>query len=215
MGYDGPPSCDEFFLLASFSRSRFRLSEENVGVYLQSILGGNPSSFAVSTLVDRVFRFSVSRKAIGLEILRLGLFACLVFKVAFFFCNDHGFSEAASFSKSDSGPSFDWVEVRSKKSPSKPSFAHIVKRSTPPLSGANATPLGSSSGNWHDPLHGPRDFSKMANARGTIFPKKASSRGPVFSRFSSPQDSAGLSQAGSEVRFSTESSFLIDQFSIV
>lgn len=93
MGYVGPPFSGEFFIMASFSKSRLRLSEDCVGFCLQSILGGNPSSFAVSRLDDQVSRFVVSCKDVGLAVLRLGMFASLIFKVAFFLCNDHGFSE--------------------------------------------------------------------------------------------------------------------------
>lgn len=147
VGYVGQPFSGEFFLLASFSRSRFKLTEASVGTCLQYILGGNPSSFAISCLDDPVFRFAVSCKEVALAVLRLGSFASSVFKVAFLFCNDHGYSATLDFSKSDSGPSFDWVEIRSKKRSSfsnmtknTTNFADIVKNQAPVLSGANATP---------------------------------------------------------------------------
>lgn len=114
VGYEGSPCSNEFFLLISFSRSRFRFSEENVGLCLQSVLGGNPSSFAPSCVEKRVFRFAVSSKQVGLLVLRLSVVDSLAFKLAFFLCNDRGLSDATAFSLRNSGPSFDWVEVGSR-----------------------------------------------------------------------------------------------------
>lgn len=74
---------------------------------LQFVLGGNPLSFPSSCLEERVLRFAVSSKLVGLSVLQLGLVASKALKVAFSLCNDRGFSEAISFSKRDSGPSYD------------------------------------------------------------------------------------------------------------
>lgn len=76
VGYDGLPFSGEFFLLASFSQSHFRILDDSVGTFLQSILGANPPSFAASRLDDRVFRSMVSCKEVALAVLRLGTF-CL------------------------------------------------------------------------------------------------------------------------------------------
>lgn len=87
-------------------------------------------------LQDQIFRFAVSEKNVGFLILKLKSFSCEQFKMFFHLCNDLGFQLAMSSSKLDSGPTFDWVEVRPKKS--KPSFVEAVKNGRPPVSGANA-----------------------------------------------------------------------------
>ena len=55
-----------FFLVASFGRCKFRLSSDSVGFILQATLGGTAADFSVLALSDRVFRFSVSSRWVGL-----------------------------------------------------------------------------------------------------------------------------------------------------
>lgn len=73
----------EFFLVASFSRSRLRLSEEVAGIYLQSCLGGNALDFKVYQLYSWGFKFSVASKDVGFHIYNLKSFACKSFEVFF------------------------------------------------------------------------------------------------------------------------------------
>lgn len=89
-------------------------------------------------------------------VLQLGIISERLFKIGFY---DRGFQEAVSFSKRDSGPVYDWVEVRSRRNSSTPnpastqrapsvapSFADVVKNGPADcLSGANRVPLGHSS----------------------------------------------------------------------
>lgn len=60
-----------FFLLATFRRSLFRLSEESVSLVLQSCLGGIAESYHVLEVSHNHFRFSVSNKAVGFFIYNL------------------------------------------------------------------------------------------------------------------------------------------------
>lgn len=113
-----PPNSGEFFLLVSFSRCRFRLTEDNVSYCLQVVMGGESESFLVSSLDNFVFCYVVSSKEMGLLIISLRTIVVEAFKLGFFLCNDHGFQKALDFSKLDCGPSYDWIEVRSKKKPS-------------------------------------------------------------------------------------------------
>jgi hypothetical protein len=123
VGYEGPSSMGEFFLLVSFSRNSFRLNATTVGACLHSVLGDKPPSFSASRLEDQVFRFTVSSSKVGFMVLQLGIISERLFKIGFFLCNDRGFQEAVSFSKRDSGPVYDWVEVRSRRNSSTPNPA--------------------------------------------------------------------------------------------
>lgn len=132
---DDPSS---FWLLAAFSRSRFKLTEQSVGVILHSILGGSATSFAVLQVEDGIFKFSVIRP-VGLFIYKLNAFECPTFKVFFHLWNAKGISFAQRSVLSDSGPSFAWTEVKSKKSARKPSsvparkvFTRIISNLQPP-----------------------------------------------------------------------------------
>lgn len=142
VNYTGKTASKEFVLLVSFSRFKFRLSSDAVGICLQAALGGTAKCFEAVKLQDQIFRFAVSYCDVGFLILKLRPFSCDQFKMAFHLCNDLGFQSAIS-SKSDSGPTFEWVEVRPKKQ--KPSYVEIVESAVPPVSGANVVPLGSSS----------------------------------------------------------------------
>jgi hypothetical protein len=72
-----------FWLVASFSRSQFHLNEDSVSKILRSTLGGNPSSFSDLELEDRIFKFAVFDRRVGLHIYALKFFACDSFKVFF------------------------------------------------------------------------------------------------------------------------------------
>jgi hypothetical protein len=82
---DVHPSGDSghFIMVVSFGRSQFRLSEDNVGLVLESVLGGFCDSFKVSALSERVFSFCVSSKRVGFQILKLRKFVCPKFKCFF------------------------------------------------------------------------------------------------------------------------------------
>jgi hypothetical protein len=146
IGSQVPPSGDPaglvFHLLVSFSRNRFRLTEDSVDTCLKSVLGGNSSDdFEVFHLEEQIFRFAVSSKQVGLMVIKLNSVACDWFKLGFFLLNDGGFKKALAFAKSDSGPSYPWKVSDSRSSRNRP-FAHVASTSIHPLSGANCTPLG-------------------------------------------------------------------------
>jgi hypothetical protein len=129
-----------FHLLVSFSRNRFRLTGDSVGICLQAVLGGEASAFEVFHLDDQIFRFSVCSKQVGLMVLGLNPIACEWFKLGFFLLTDSGLKKALVFAKLDSGPSFSWESSRS-KGVAKKSFAQIASARNHPLIGANCTPL--------------------------------------------------------------------------
>jgi hypothetical protein len=82
---DVHPSGDSghFIMVVSFGRAQFRLSDDNVGLVLEAVLGGFCDSFKVSALSERVFSFCVSSKRVGFQILKLRKFVCPKFKCFF------------------------------------------------------------------------------------------------------------------------------------
>lgn len=66
-----PSPNGSFFLLATFRRYLFRLTEDSVSLALQSCLGGHASDFHVKFLSTNHFQFSVFSKYVGIEIYRL------------------------------------------------------------------------------------------------------------------------------------------------
>ncbi|CAO2187168.1 unnamed protein product [Urochloa humidicola] len=140
---DAPGGVGSFWLLAAFSRSHTRLSEDSVGLLLQLVLGGEGTRFAVVQVEDFIFKFAVANKAVGLAIYNLAFFACPQFKVFFHLWNPKGISAAAISTTLDQGPRYDWQEVKSKKD--KRSYAEVTKSNSPgrkpPLTGANRIPV--------------------------------------------------------------------------
>lgn len=65
-----------FIMVVSFARHSFRLDVDNVGLALESSIGGCCSQLKVSFLNDRVFSFNVSCKQVGfLSSINVALFA--------------------------------------------------------------------------------------------------------------------------------------------
>lgn len=81
---------DSFHLVAAFGRCKFKLSPQSVGLILQATIGGFASFFKVSLLNDRVFKFSMASKEVGLIIRHLILFECPLFKIYFHLCGGGG-----------------------------------------------------------------------------------------------------------------------------
>ena len=99
--------------------------------------------FKVSTLSDRVFKFSVAAKENGLFIRRLFAFEWDLYKVSFHLWGNGGpnwHRELELFMEEEQSS---WRSA-SNRCQVKPSYAAIVRSSPakPPLSGANAIPLG-------------------------------------------------------------------------
>lgn len=66
------PSPDgSFFLLVTFRRFLFRLTEDSVSLALQSCLGGRALDFHVKFLSNNHFRFSVFSKEVGFHVYKL------------------------------------------------------------------------------------------------------------------------------------------------
>jgi hypothetical protein len=73
----------DLLLVASFSRSRFRLNMHTVGIVLQSCFGGLAFLFNVQLLKDRSFRFSVASKSVGFQIYNSGKISEVDFDISF------------------------------------------------------------------------------------------------------------------------------------
>lgn len=135
-------------------------------------------------LDQQVFRFVVSCKQVGFVVLGLNSFSSVDFKLAFLLCNDASFAKALAFSKSDSGPSFTYEEVHSKKC--KLSFADVARAPPPPLSGANAVLLGANVA-WRIKDHLQRSSSYHigsfhSQSRPSVFQRISFPRKSVFQR---------------------------------
>jgi hypothetical protein len=123
-----------FWLIVAFSRSRLCLTVESVGLILQSVLGGNADLFSVVELESQLFKFSIFNRQFGLHVYALRSFVCDPFKLFFHLWNPSGLARARISSTVDSGPRFDWEQVKSKKTSK--SYAVVVgngpSKSPPP-----------------------------------------------------------------------------------
>ena len=81
--HESPSSRNSFFLLATFRRSLVRLTEESVGLILESCLGGHTPFFHVMEMSRNHCRFSVSCKAVGFFVYNLRRVIGSVFDVYF------------------------------------------------------------------------------------------------------------------------------------
>lgn len=138
---------DHFALVVAFGRCKFKLSPLSVGRILQATIGGNASCFRVSSLGDRVFKFLVASKEVGLIIRRLGSFENDLFKMFFFLWGGGGPDWRLEYKKFLVEEDNLWNSAPTSRSQPR-SFADVVRRPPatsvfcPPLSGANAIPLG-------------------------------------------------------------------------
>ena len=81
--HDQSGNSSTFLLIVSFGHCKWCLSSGSVGFLLQAVIGGFAASFNVVQLSDRVFRFSVCSKKVGIIIYNLRLFECDEFKLFF------------------------------------------------------------------------------------------------------------------------------------
>ena len=79
---------DLFFLLDTFRRFLFWLTEDSVSLALQSCLGGRAEGFHVQFLSTNHFRFSVSCKQVGFHVYRLRRVISSQFDVYFHLWNN-------------------------------------------------------------------------------------------------------------------------------
>lgn len=175
------PAGQGFFLLVSFSRNRFRLTKDPVGLCLHSVLGGNAKDFNPFLPEDQIFRFSVSSKQVGLLVIELDQVIAENFKLVFFFCNDSGFQKALRFAKLDSGPTFSWEKAKSGKS--RDSYVDAAKSRKHPLTGANAVPIGNRSEGSVPPRR-VNNLNSRSIVASSVFSGLQFPRRPVFDRIS-------------------------------
>jgi hypothetical protein len=90
MAFSPDSSSREFFLVASFGRSKHRLDCDSVSAMLSACLGGIPKDFNVCHLRDRTFRFSVFSKQVGFFINQLRSYRCSDFMVYFLLWGNGG-----------------------------------------------------------------------------------------------------------------------------
>lgn len=148
-------SHDSFALVAAFGRCKFKLCPSSVGFLLQAAIGGLAEHFCVSELSDRVFKFFVSNKSVGFFVHRLGSFSCEQFKVSFHLWGNGGPNWRSEYKLFLAEEDLSW----SSASRAMKSFADAVR--SPPLSGANAVPVGSVRSRKHP--------SRLAFPRRSVF----------------------------------------------
>jgi hypothetical protein len=130
----------EFFLVASFGRSKHRLDPSMVALLLQVSLGGIPQDFNVVFLRDRTYRFSVCNKEVGFFIKNLRHYKCSEFEVFFLLWGNGGPNFSREFYLWEQEEDQSWTSVGRKTSTNgRKTFADAVRQ---PLTGANTIPLG-------------------------------------------------------------------------
>nr|TKW03715.1 hypothetical protein SEVIR_7G059900v2 [Setaria viridis] len=181
-----------FSLLVSFSKNRFRLTEESVNICLQYVLGGLAFKFWAEQLEDQIFKFRVLSRDVGFMISDLSSAECEYYKLAFFLYNDGGFHKALKFAKLDSGPSHPWVTPRPRKS--RHSYAGIARAVRPPLSGANTIPLGKKIPGMPNQLisKSTRNDPGYLKSTASVFSRLVFPRKSVFEKLSPASNSPGL-----------------------
>jgi hypothetical protein len=122
-----PDDASSFWLVVAFSRSKLRLSADSVGAILQSVIGGSADLFSVVELEQQLFKFSVINRVVGLHVYGLKSFSCDSFKLFFQLWNPSGLAQARISAASDSGPRYEWVQKRPRKTGK--SYAAVVKSS--------------------------------------------------------------------------------------
>lgn len=137
-----PSLCSsEFFLVLSFGRCKFRLSEISAASILQAVIGGSAPLFRVISLGDRVFRFSVSSQAVGFHIYGLRSYECSNFKIFFNLWHDEGPNFRTEYRRWEAEERAKWTTLAKRHS------SPLV--CAPPLTGANSIPVSSIQAKLH------------------------------------------------------------------
>ncbi|XP_062204640.1 uncharacterized protein LOC133906684 [Phragmites australis] len=108
-----------FFLLVTFRRYTFRLTEDSVALALQSCLGGSAHGFHVKFLSENHFRISVSCKSVGFHIFALRRFVGSCFDIYFHLWNNGVAYREADKRRWELEQEAEWTTVQSKKKRSK------------------------------------------------------------------------------------------------
>ena len=105
-----------FFLLVTFRRHLFHLTEDSVSLALQSCLGGRALDFHVTFLSNNHFRFSVFSKQVGFHVYRLRRVITSTFDLYFHLWNNgtpHWEREKRAWEEEQEK---EWTKVLSKRS---------------------------------------------------------------------------------------------------
>jgi hypothetical protein len=100
----------EFFLVVSFGRCKFQLSEESVGFFIQATVGGIAADFRPQQLSARVFKFVVASRDVGFHIAGLKSFSCDNYKI-FHLWGNGGPHWTSEFKKFLSEEEQEWTKV--------------------------------------------------------------------------------------------------------
>jgi hypothetical protein len=106
---------NNFLLVTSFGRAKFKLDEDSVSLALESCIGGLCDDLDVRQLGERVFRFSVNSKAVGFMVYALKSFACDAFKCYFHLWGNAGLAWQREFVSWQSECQQEWTLISPNK----------------------------------------------------------------------------------------------------
>jgi hypothetical protein len=130
----------EFFLMVSFGRCKFQLSEETAGLLIQATVGGVAADFRPQQLSARVFKFVVASRDVGFHIAGLKSFPCDNYKIFFHLWGNGGPHWISEFKKFLAEEEHEWTTVVSKKE--KQRLRSMAARQSSLFSGASKVPIG-------------------------------------------------------------------------
>jgi hypothetical protein len=103
--------CDDFILVVSFGRCKFKLTEQSVDLILQATLGGEAADFRPKQLSDGVFHFLVASRRVGFHIVNIRSFSCSEYKLFFHLWGDGGLNWKLEFKKKSEEEAAQWSPV--------------------------------------------------------------------------------------------------------
>lgn len=158
VSHDPTLSSPTFFLVLSFGRFKYHLSEFSAATILQAVIGGSAELFHVISLGDRVFCFSVSSQAVGLHVYHLRSYECSHFKIFFNLWHNGGPNFRAEYRRWEAEERAQWMLFGKRQSSSS---VHQI-----PLTRANSIPVKLPSRGSHlqisNAINGPNQSGRVS-----------------------------------------------------
>jgi hypothetical protein len=126
-------SSDHFYMVVSFGRAKFKLTEDSVGIALEASLGGLCDDLMVTQLSERVFWFSVNAKHVGFMVYDLRSFSCAQFKCYFHLWGHGGPNWSREFALWQKECAKDWVLISPGKKRAEQALCALKKKPPRPI----------------------------------------------------------------------------------